>query len=195
TFIAKADEIIPLTLNTRKLDDASLRDSIFDKELLKKKRAMLKDRVIELANAWKASHPETVPVPTEKRASPSDAPNHQQESSTKEADLPDMEHTLKAQVPAEDASEQASDSGERDEPVQEAANDSLPVDSAVGTTGADEVHKPQQKPPSSVSGRPEPREDSDDEIQFIGETKPQPPSRTKPSRAAPAKGKGTRHKG
>ncbi|KAG9048152.1 hypothetical protein FS837_000662 [Tulasnella sp. UAMH 9824] len=195
TFVAKADQIIPLTLNTRKLDDASLRDSIFDKELLKKKRAMLKDRVIELANAWKASHPETVSISTEKRPSPSDAPNHQQESITKEADLHDIQHPSKAQVPVEDASEQASNSGERDEPVQEAAKDSLPVDSDVRTTRDNESHKPQQKPPSSVSGRPEPKEDSDDEIQFIGETKPQPPSRTKPSRAASAKGKGTRHKG
>ncbi|KAG8919006.1 hypothetical protein FRC01_001528, partial [Tulasnella sp. 417] len=192
TFIAKADQIISLTLNTRKMDDASLRDSIFDKEVLKKKRAMFKDRVIELANAWKASHSEAIPTSAEKVVPP-DAASNQPEHRTKEAETRDVQQSALAKPPSETVSEQTPNSGEGDKPDQEVDNERLLTDSAFGATRDNEVRKPQQKPPSIATGHPEPREDSDDEIQFIGETKP--PPRTKPPRAAPAKGKSTRHKG
>ncbi|KAG8972431.1 hypothetical protein FRC05_010024 [Tulasnella sp. 425] len=195
TFVAKADEIITLTLNTRKMDDASLRDKIFDKDVLKKKRAMLKDRVIEMAKAWKAPHSEAVPISTEKSPLVPDATSHQPESKTGLAKAGVAQQSSVIEVPAETVSEGPSDPEKGDEPAGGITNDPSPFDSAIGPTSDTDGGKQQQKLPPGIPGPPEPTEESDDEIQFIGHHKPAQQARTKPSRTASTKAKLARHKG
>lgn len=177
------------------MDDASLRDKIFDKEVLKKKRAMLKDRVMEMAKAWKAPHSEAVPISTEKSPLVPDATSHQPESKTGSAKVGVAQESSVIEVPAETVSEGTSDPEKGDESARGATNDPSPLDSAIAPTFETDVGEQQQKPPPGFPGCPEPTEESDDEIQFIGHHKPAQQARTKPSRTASTKAKPARHKG
>ncbi|KAG9004608.1 hypothetical protein FRB90_010826 [Tulasnella sp. 427] len=183
TFVAKADEIVSLTLNSKKMDDASLRDRIFDKETLKKKRAVLKTRVMELAKA-RAEAASNTSEKTLDNNLPEPAEEH-------EDVLEDVEDPPPVKSTVENTAETS-----KGEAVARGPELPEPAPSLDSHPESEQPPAPSKPPSKALPSAPQPAAGSDDdEIEITGYTMPPAPTRTKAAKSAPTKGKSARHKG